>query len=244
VAALQHFYQLQGGRAVVGSVMPSETEIRKRVLDRLIRDRLAEEAAVRYGVTVSYNDVLKVYNQALASQTSAAGPERAAAELQAEQTLEGMYGLSPADYRAEMLRPLLVRQDLQAKFATDPDLNASKLHKAMEALSALKAGADFKATALKYSEDPNVNTTFGDRGVIGPGLFPPEVDAELAHAQTGDVLGPIKSSLGYHVLKVGEIKTVDGVRKAGVQEILVYPIQLDDWLEARVKEASIIKFVH
>ena len=154
-----------------------------------------------------------------------------------------MYGLSADEYRAEMLRPLLIRQALQSKLAQDPALNAAKLQKATAAATDLKAGADFKQTALKYSEDPNVNTTFGDRGLVGPGLFPPEVDAALAKAQIGDVLGPIETSLGYHVLKVGEISTVDGVRKAAVQEILVYPIQLDDWLEARVKSASIIQFV-
>lgn len=247
LATLERFYQIQRDHAALGSVVPSENEMQKRVLDRLIRDRLIENLAARYDISVSYDDVLKAYNQALINTAVTTAPlarERVAAELKAETTLKSQYGLSAGEYREKMLRPFLISQRLQEKLAQDNTLNADKLQKATEAADTLKSGRDFKETALKYSEDPNVNSTFGDRGLIGPGLFPSEVDEALSRAKSGDVLGPIKTSLGYHVLKVGDIKVVDSVRKTSVQEILVYPIQLDDWLEVRIKSASIIKFVN
>lgn len=241
---LQRFYEKQKPRAAPGSIFPTDAELQQRVLDRLVRDQLAAELAERDGISVSAADVSAAYDRAVIQNPDSGASSRAAARLFSESTLEELYGLSAGDYRSLILRPLLLRRKLEEKIRQDDALNADKLQKALAAEGALKSGQSFKETALQYSEDPNLETSFGARGLIGPGLMPPEVDAALVNAKKGDIVGPIKSALGYHVLKVGVIKTVSGVKKITLEEIIIYPIKLDDWLEAQLKKANVITFVH
>ena len=246
VAVLERFYETERKRAPAGSVIPDGAEIRKRVLDRMIRDRLAENLASRYGVDIGSSDVTKAYESSILDQSARGNTAaRAKAELQAEESLDTLYGLSKSQFKDHMLRPFLVRQKLQEVLAKDETLNAEKRKKAEAALAELKAGKDFKSVAIAYSEDPAVAATGGDRGLNGPGLLPAEVDKEAFALQPGD-LGPIiTSALGYHVIKVSDLqKSKDGkVEKVHLYEILVKPIQVDDYLNVQMKSASIIILV-
>jgi len=54
----------------------------------------------------------------------------------------------------------------------------------------------------------------------------------------------VKSQFGYHVLRVTDHQEQNKeTTKVHLLEILVRPIQLDDYLEAQKKTASIIVFV-
>jgi parvulin-like peptidyl-prolyl isomerase len=98
--------------------------------------------------------------------------------------------------------------------------------------------------ALAFSEDPSAAATGGDRGLIGRGLLPPEVEAAAFALEDGATSEVVKSVFGYHVLRVtGRQEQGGETVKVKLQEILVRPVQLDDWLEAQKKTASIIVFV-
>lgn len=247
VLILERFYEEERKRVPAGSIIPDAATIRSRVLDRMIRDRLAENLAAREGVSVGSSDVRKAYDASILDQAgreSDAG--RARAELRAEDTLSSLYGLTPSQFKDRMLRPFLVRQKLQDIIRKDETLNAEKIKKAEAALAELRAGKDFKSVALAYSEDPTVASTGGDRGFIGRGLLAPEVEAAAFEMKPGELKGPIVSQYGFHVLKVEERrlavdKTVEKIR---LFEILVKPIQIDDYLDAQLKNASVITFVH
>lgn len=242
VAILEKFYDKQRPTAAPGSVFPSESDIKQRVLDRMIRDELALSLASERNISVSTSEIQTAYGRMVIPDiTSKSGSSQSAAELKAEQTLEDSYGISAREYKNMVLRPLLVRQKLADQIRGDDTLNAAKLAKAKSAAYELRSGADFKETALKYSEDPNLKVNFGDRGHIGTGLMPPEVDLAISHANKDDVIGPIKSALGWHVLKVGD---TNSAHKTGIQEIVVYPVTIDEWLEAQLKKANVTIYIH
>lgn len=246
LAVLQRFYEAERERAAPGSVFPSEAELKARVLDRLIKDQLAIGLAERYEVVVTSETVRSAYDSTILDQSSLDSPTgKAKAEAQAAETLDDLYGLRPSQFKNRVLHPFLIRQKLEQAIRNDVELNAEKYKKAEAALSELKAGKAFKDVALTYSEDSNAAATGGERGMIGRGLLPPEVEAAAFTLSPGETSSIVKSALGYHVLRVTGRQESDGVvSKVQLQEILVRPVQLDDYLEAQKKTASITIFVH
>lgn len=246
LTALERFYQDERGRAVAGSVFPSEAEMKRRVLDQLIKDKLTESLAGRYDIVVTSEDAAKAYDAAILDQAALGTPSgKAKAEARAADTLQAMYGLRTSQFKTAILQPFLIRQKLEQAIQGDEALNGENRKKAEAALAEILAGKSFKETALAYSEDPGVSSTGGDRGMIGRGLLPPEVEAAAFALKPGTTSGVVKSAFGYHVLRVTDRQQQDGqVTKVHLYEILVRPIQLDDYLEVRKKSASIILFVH
>lgn len=242
---LRRFYEGQRASALPGSRFPEEAELRTRVLERLIKDELAAALAGRYGIAVTSDDVRSAYESTILDQTSlGTAGGKARAEARAESTLRDLYGLDSGTFKTRILHPFLVRQQLEAAIMADDALNAEKIRKAEEAAAALKAGAAFKEVAGKYSEDPSAAATGGERGWLGKGLMPREVEETAKALKVGEVSGVVRSPLGFHVIRLaGREGEGDGLRLK-VQEILVRPIRLDDYLEAQRKTASVIVFVH
>jgi parvulin-like peptidyl-prolyl isomerase len=243
---LERFYQATAQGAAEGSVVPSEAEMKRRVLDQLVKDKLAEALAARYDIVVTSDEVAKAYDATILDQASlGTATGKAKATARAADTLQKMYGLRPAKFKTTVFQPFLVRQKLEKAIQSDEMLNAENRKKAEAALAELTGGKAFKEVALAYSEDPNVKSTGGDRGDIGPGLLPPEVETAAFALDRGETSGVVKSVFGYHVLRVTDRTIEDGkVLKVHLYEILIRPIQLDDYLEAQKKSASIITFVH
>lgn len=246
VALLQEFYKEEKLRAVAGSLFPSDTEIKKRVLDRLIKDLLSEKLAKRYDVAISSSDVTQSYESTILDQSALTGSasEKAQAEARAEKTLEDLYGLSSSKFKSKVLYPFLVRRELVDAIHADDELNVEKLKKADEALAAVRNGMDFSEAALIYSEDPNVVHTEGDRGILGRGLLPQSVEDVAFAMQVGDISDVIRSPLGYHIITLADTRERDGlVTHVAIQEILVKPISLDDYLDAQKRTVNIVVFV-
>jgi peptidyl-prolyl cis-trans isomerase D len=65
-----------------------------------------------------------------------------------------------------------------------------------------KAGEDFAALAKQFSEDDSNNTTGGSLGEFGRGTMVPEFEQAAFAMKPGDVSDPVKTSFGYHIIKV------------------------------------------
>ena len=68
----------------------------------------------------------------------------------------------------------------------------------------LDAGEDFAALALELSDDPGSKSRGGDLGFFGRGQMIPEFETAAFEAQPGDLVGPVKTSFGYHLIEVLE----------------------------------------
>lgn len=65
-----------------------------------------------------------------------------------------------------------------------------------------RAGGDFAALAAKHSEDPGSKDKGGDLGWFGRGRMVKEFEDAVFSAKPGDIVGPVESQFGYHVIKV------------------------------------------
>jgi peptidyl-prolyl cis-trans isomerase D len=89
----------------------------------------------------------------------------------------------------------------------DPKADAAAKAKAEDILKQLKTGADFAKLAEKYSGDPGSAKNGGDLGWIGRGaMVKPFEDALFSIPKVGDVVGPVRTKYGYHIIKL------DGIR--------------------------------
>lgn len=70
-----------------------------------------------------------------------------------------------------------------------------------------KPNADFQALAEKHSKDPSAKSNRGDLGVITrDGPFVPEFKDAAFAAKKDDIVGPVKTLYGYHILKIADKK--------------------------------------
>ena len=85
----------------------------------------------------------------------------------------------------------------------------------------LSLGEDFNTLAMEYSEDPTVSKNKGDLGYFDrKTMVKPFTDAAFA-ANVGDLVGPVETQFGYHLIKIEDKKTEDGVEKVKASHILL-----------------------
>ena len=76
------------------------------------------------------------------------------------------------------------------------------LKDAKEVLALAKSGQDFSLLAKKYSKDPGSGSRGGDLGWFGKGRMVKPFDEAVNRTQPGQIVGPVKTQFGYHIIKV------------------------------------------
>jgi peptidyl-prolyl cis-trans isomerase D len=82
--------------------------------------------------------------------------------------------------------------------------DAAQKAKAEAAVRRLRGGADFAALAKAESDDPGSKANGGDLGAFPRGRMVKEFEEAAFAAKEKDIVGPVKSSFGYHVIQVLE----------------------------------------
>lgn len=91
---------------------------------------------------------------------------------------------------------------------------------AQDLLRRISDGADFASLAETYSEGPSAPNG-GDLGFFGKGtMAKPFEDASFA-ANVGEVVGPVTTQFGLHLIKVEDKKFEDGEEKVSARHILL-----------------------
>jgi peptidyl-prolyl cis-trans isomerase D len=80
--------------------------------------------------------------------------------------------------------------------------DAAVKKQAEQILAQAKSGANFEDLAKKYSEDDASKAKGGDLDYCGRGQMVKEFDEAAFAAKPGDIVGPVKTQFGYHIIKV------------------------------------------
>jgi peptidyl-prolyl cis-trans isomerase D len=89
----------------------------------------------------------------------------------------------------------------------DPKLDAAAKAKADDLLKQIQAGTDFSTLAAKNSDDPGSAKSGGDLGWVEHGVMvKPFEEALFAIKKPGDVVGPVRTQFGYHLIKLVEVR--------------------------------------
>lgn len=73
---------------------------------------------------------------------------------------------------------------------------------AREAIERIESGEDFGEVASEVSIDPGSAQNGGDLGEIGRGATVPPFEEAAFNAEVGELVGPVRSDFGFHVLEV------------------------------------------
>lgn len=95
-------------------------------------------------------------------------------------------------------RHILIRL---APDATEIELGEAEL-RANGVANIARSGGDFAQLAAEHSDDPGSREMGGDLGWFGRGAMVPEFENAVFAAKPGDIVGPIKSQFGFHIIKV------------------------------------------
>lgn len=106
----------------------------------------------------------------------------------------------------------------EAYDAKKPEVKASHIlvqdeKTAKEVKAKLDKGEDFAKLAKEYSQDPGSAENGGDLGFFGPGKMVPEFEEAAYKLKKGEVSEPVKSSFGYHIIKVTDKKELESFEK-------------------------------
>ncbi len=89
----------------------------------------------------------------------------------------------------------------------DPDQDAAVHGFANKLLQQIKQTGAFGAIARQFSQGAGAQNG-GEIGWVQQGTLAPEVDAALVKSKVGELVGPIKSNKGYHILAIRDARKI------------------------------------
>ncbi|HJX27029.1 MAG TPA: SurA N-terminal domain-containing protein [Thermoanaerobaculia bacterium] len=104
--------------------------------------------------------------------------------------------------QAEFTRPEQVQARHILLRTPDPAAEGAVRARLEEVKKRIQGGADFGAVAAEVSEEPGAKERKGDLGWFGSGQMVPEFEQAAFGARQGDVVGPVKTSFGFHLIQV------------------------------------------
>lgn len=255
-----------------GQQVPDDATLRHQILERLIMDNIQLQMAKKMGITVSDEALDKAIADIAAQNrmTPAQMRSRLAADglnydTYREQIRKEM--LTSEVRNNEVRRRItILPQEVESlakqignQTSGDAELNLSHIliplpenpsqqqvdqaeDLAKKLVSDIKGGADFGKLAIANSADSQALKG----GQMGWGKLQelPSLFAErLQSANKGDVVGPIRSGVGFHILKVNDIRGADktiSVTEVHARHILLKPspVMTDDQARAKLTAAA------
>ncbi|WP_459608151.1 peptidylprolyl isomerase SurA [Dickeya oryzae] len=229
-----------------GQQLPDDATLRHQILERLIMDNIILQMAQKMGVQVS-DDQLDRSIANIAAQNHMSLDQlrsRLAAEGISFDTYRSQIrkDMMIADVRnSEVRRRVTVlpqevdslAQQLASQGANGPEVNLSQIliplpenptqdqvdkaeNLANRLVKEASQGADFGKLAITYSADPQA-LKGGQMGWGRPQELPSLFAERLANPQKGQIIGPIRSGVGFHILRVND--TRGGSQAVSVTEV-------------------------
>jgi foldase protein PrsA len=221
--------------------------LKERLGDETIRDLVDEKVlSEKYKVTdkevdQEFENLRKQYGQQF----------EAAIQQNGEAQVKRMLKIDLLREKAATADIKVTEKELKEAYKTKkPEIKASHIlvqdeKTAKEVKAKLDKGEDFAKLAKEYSQDPGSAQKGGDLGYFGPGKMVPEFEEAAYKLKVGEVSEPVKSSFGYHIIKVTdkkELKPFDKMKPELEKEIKrskLNPEKLQKAVEKEIKAAKV-----
>jgi len=191
--------------------------IETQVLSRMVEVILLEQAAADAGVVVTEEEVNTRLQKEIETQFGG--------QAQFDKLLQEQ-GLTVDDVRTQM-RALMLGERIQERIGEQvrtTDIGAAEIQtaynerftgdrpvarhilvateaEANEVKTALAEGGDFAELAREHSVDKANANAGGLLGEVIPGELVPEFEKAFMAASDGDIVGPVKTKFGYHIIQ-------------------------------------------
>ncbi|RMD94677.1 MAG: hypothetical protein D6813_01775 [Calditrichaeota bacterium] len=136
----------------------------------------------------------------------------------ADATIQKYYDEHKDEFREEEKRKI---QYVIFPLKTSAEDSAEVRKEAEELMERLKEGEDFAELAEIYSDDPGTRDKGGDLGFFGKGEMVKPFEDAVFSAKPGEIVGPVETQFGLHIIKVEERKIEKGKPKVHARHILL-----------------------
>ena len=232
---LQEF-AAQSGLGELDPESPEYETAVQQVMPQLVGIEIAKTYAQEEGITVSDEDVdkeMEEIRKQVGEQARASGQDLSDQEA-FDQALE-QNQISEDELRQDVRESLPV-QEVQQRVAGNAEpsdeeiqkfydenktaqftqpaqrcvrhilFNKDQQQKAEDVKAQLQDGGDFAALAKENSQDPGSAEKGGDLGCLGKGETVPPFEEAAFAAEQGEIVGPVETEFGYHVIEVTEVR--------------------------------------
>ncbi|OEE50415.1 peptidylprolyl isomerase SurA [Vibrio anguillarum] len=249
-----------------GQTLPEDTVLREQVVEKLIIDTIQQQEAQRIGVRIDDNrlsdaiaDIAKNNNQTLeqlnASVTAegltyAEFREQVRKEIAASEARNALVRrrINILPDEVDNLANILAQETnatVQYKIShiqlrvDDTQDKAAVEQQAKTLVEKLNQGADFSTMAYTYSKGPKA-LQGGDWGWMRKEEMPTIFADQIKMQNKGSIIGPFRSGVGFHILKIDEVKGLEtvAVTEVNARHILIKPtvILSDDGVQKELHD--------
>ncbi|MFA7319708.1 MAG: peptidylprolyl isomerase [Parcubacteria group bacterium] len=205
----------------------------RKILNKLIDDAIIQAEARKRGIVLSS----EMINQEVDRMLKEYGTGDSLKD-----NLEKLYGWNVEDFKENIVKSDLYTEKLIGYMQEkDPAFVAVK-DKVVKAQNDLKDGMSFSEAVKKYSEGESAKDS-GELGWFSADQMLPEVAVAVFPLPVGQQSEIIRSSIGYHIVKVEDKKTENDVTKVKVSQIFVRTQPFSDWLKAAEKNYRVTVFL-
>ena len=251
-----------------GQTLPSQDVLNEQVLEKLIIDTIQTQEAERIGVRIddarldqAIEDIAKDNNQTVAQLTASVAEEglsynafreQVRKEIAASEARNALVrrriNILPAE--VDNLADILAQETnatvqykighIQLRFNDDQTKEELEAQ-ATDLVEELNNGKDFSTMAYTYSKGPKA-LQGGDWGWMRKEEMPTIFADQIKMQNKGSIIGPFRSGVGFHILKIEDVKGLEtvAVTEVNARHILIKPtvILSDDGAKEQLEEIT------
>jgi parvulin-like peptidyl-prolyl isomerase len=231
-------------------------EVQRNVLSTLISIEIVADLAEEEGIEISDEELDEAFEEQVALYEDQAALSGQDPEF--ESFLETI-GLTEQEYRDLIVADVVRREALTAEYSdevtdeavraayeeqAEPQVDARHIlveteEEADEVIERIEGGDDFAEIAAEVSLDEGSGQDGGNLGVAPPSRYVPEFADAVTEAEVGELVGPVETDFGFHVIEV--LENVDAAPfeelEPQIRQQLQQAAEQDPELLARFEEA-------
>ncbi|MBN1114563.1 MAG: peptidylprolyl isomerase [Oligoflexia bacterium] len=231
---------------------------RRKLLDKLVEETLVLQYAEENDLAISEEEI----NELITRRMNELGMTRSQFERQLRLSGQNMEQFRQS-IRVDRAKARLFESELKTRIASSEDdlkryfenKTGEKVNiieyriqhillnneaEAEKVKARLLAGGDFGELAYKYSVDKGTASTKGDLGFLQESELLPQLRQRIVNMSPGDIKGPVRTKLGYHIIKLAELRNRENPNyvsaRADIERMFVnkeFEKQLTLWTERR-----------
>ena len=251
-----------------GQTLPSQDVLDEQVLEKLIIDTIQTQEAERIGVRIddarldqAIEGIAKDNNQTVEQLTVSVAEEglsynafreQVRKEIAASEARNALVrrriNILPAE--VDNLADILAQETnatvqykighIQLRFSDDKTKEELEAQ-AKELVEELNSGKDFSTMAYTYSKGPKA-LQGGDWGWMRKEEMPTIFADQIKMQNKGSIIGPFRSGVGFHILKIEDVKGLEtvAITEVNARHILIKPtvILSDDGAKEQLEEIT------
>lgn len=213
---------------------PDKNEIRRRLLEKLIEQKIVQIWARKRQLSVSADEMAAEWERFLRTPES---------KTEVDVFLNKTYGWGEEKFKNNVLSPWLLQEKVKLALARAAGRDeAGAQARAEEVYQKIKPdGSNFAELAKAESDDKLSAAQGGAIGYVGQEQFEPQTAASIFKMKIGRYSKPLRFSGGYLMVKVEDIlyNNYNVPTKADLRQILIKTFDFDAWLEQQKRAIPI-----